>query len=105
MSKDEPQRMIEYSFWLTFDYTRQKQGSAPKSTKGEPDTTRNQRAVRCVARLPESLFMTPSVSMVMDVPHSDTPDVLANVKAAGEAFKQTLGFDVDMRISKPEFEE
>lgn len=92
------QRFVEYDFWLTFDYTGAQKGPAPRSTKNEPDTGRGQRAVKCRARLPLSLFATPSISMLMDVPYRDTPDVLANVTAAADAFKQTLGFDVEMRI-------
>lgn len=92
------QKFITYDFWLTFDYTGAAKGPAPRSTKNEPDTGRGQRAVRCTARLPLSLFATPSISMVMNVPYRDAPDVLANVTAAADAFKQTLGFDVEMRI-------
>lgn len=91
-------KFIQYDFWLTFDYTGSLKGPHPRSTKNEPHTGRGERAVRCTARLPLSLFSTPAISMVMDVPYSDTPDVLANVTAAADAFKQTLGFDVEMRI-------
>lgn len=91
-------RFVEYDFWLTFDYTGSRKGPAPRCTKNEPHTGRGERAVRCKARLPLSLFATPAISMVMDVPHHDAPNVLANVTAAAEAFKQTLGFDVEMRV-------
>lgn len=92
------QRFITYDFWLTFDYTGNSRGPAPRATKNEPDTGRGQRAVRCTARLPLALFATPSISMTMDVPYRDVPDVLANVTAAADAFKQTLGFDVEMHV-------
>lgn len=93
-----PPKFIEYDFWMTFDYTGVPKGPVPRVTKNEPHTGRGERAVRCKARLPLALFATPSISMVMDVPYSDTPDVLANVTAAADAFKQTLGFDVEMRV-------
>ncbi len=89
---------IEYEFWLTFSHAKSKQGPAPRTTKNEPPTHRMERAVKCKARLPRSLFMTPSVSMVMDVPYIEAPDVLANVDAAADAFRQTLGLDVHMQI-------
>jgi hypothetical protein len=92
------QKFVEYDFWMTFDYTGTLKGPSPRVTKNEPQTGRGERAVRCKARLPLSLFATPAISMVMNVPYRDTPDVLANVTAASEAFKQTLGFDVEMRI-------
>jgi hypothetical protein len=91
-------KFIEYDFWLTFDYNGTLKGPSPRSTKNEPQTGRGERAVRCKARLPLSIFATPSITMVMDVPYRDAPDVVANVTAATDAFKQTLGFDVEMRI-------
>ena len=36
--------------------------------------------------------------MQMDVPYIEAPNVIANVQAATDAFKQALGMDVDMRI-------
>lgn len=92
------EKFITYDFWLRFDYTGNLKGPVPIVTKGEPQTARGERAVRCTARLPLALFATPSVSMTIDVPYSETPDVLANVTAAADAFKQTLGFDIDMQI-------
>lgn len=91
-------QFISYDFWLAFDYTGSPKGPVPRITKGEPQTERGVRAVRCTAKLPLSLFQTPSVSISIDVPYQRAPDVLANVTAAADAFKQTLGFDVDLQI-------
>lgn len=92
------EKFVTYDFWLAFDYTGSAKGPVPRITKGEPQTERGVRAVQCTARLPLSLFATPSVSISIDVPYQQAPDVLANVTAAADAFKQTLGFDVDMQI-------
>ncbi len=92
------EQFVTYDFWLAFDYTGSAKGPTPRVTKGEPQTERGVRAVRCSAKLPLSLFATPSVSIKIDVPYQKAPDVVASVTAAGEAFKKALGFDVDMRI-------
>jgi hypothetical protein len=91
-------KFIYYHYWLTFGYDGTLKGSMPRVTKNEPNTGRGERAVRCTARLPLSLFATPSISVVMDVPDSGAPALIANVEVAADAFKQTLGVDVDLRI-------
>ncbi len=92
------QKFVTYDFWLAFDYSGGSKGPSPRVTKNEPSTGRGERAIKCTARLPLSLFATPSIRMVMDVPYRDAPDVLANVTAAADAFKQAIGFDIDVQI-------
>lgn len=92
------EKFVTYDFWLAFDYNGTSKGPVPRVTKGEPSTERGVRAVKCTAKLPLSLFATPTVSIAIDVPYQKAPDVVANVVAAGEAFKKALGFDIDMRI-------
>lgn len=91
-------KFVTYEFWLAFDYTGSSKGPVPRVTKGEPQTSQGVRAARCEVKLPLSIFATPSISLKVDVPYSETPDVLANFTAAADAFKQTLGFDVDLQI-------
>ena len=99
------QDTIKYDFWLAFDYTGSSKGPVPRVTKGEPQTGRGERAVRCTATLPLSLFATPSVSLTIDVDAPDRPDIEAGVRSAADVFKDKLGVDVDLVIHPVEAEE
>lgn len=90
--------MIEYQFWLTFSNNGGNKGPVPRITKGEPQTSRGERAVYCVAKLPKSLFRIPSVSINIDVKQEEQSNITAQVEAAAEAFKNSIGIDVDLSI-------
>lgn len=90
--------MIKYDFWLTFTGSSHKPGAVPKITKSEPQLARGERSARCTVMLPASLFKTPTIVLTVDVPESETPALGANVKAAVDAFKETIGLNVDLKF-------
>lgn len=98
--------MINYSFWLCFERgaTGNKFGPVPRVTKNEPQTSRNERAVKCSVKLPASLFEIPSLSFKIDVDDQERPDLEARIETAAAAFKETAGLDIDMQIHRHDAE-
>lgn len=90
---------IEYEFWLIAAHN-----GDIRLTKREPNSLgRDERAMRCCMRLPESLFLVPTLSasiVVEDAPGRQL-DFEAVSEAVGDALKQSVGVDVDLRIVPP----
>lgn len=94
--------IVKYDFWLKFGWTGGKTGPVPVVTKAEPQLARGERAARCTIELPISLFKTPSLTIAVAVPENETPELGTKVTAAVDAFKKTLGLDIDLKFVGPE---
>lgn len=83
--------------WLIFDA----RGNV-RLTRGEPDLTRHERAMRMTVRVPQALFMTPTISasLTIEAPTMAVPEI--DVVAAAEALKSVVGCDVEVRVAAPE---
>lgn len=91
---------IEYAFWLIFG----RDGSL-RMSRGEPAVGVDERAMACSAILPRALFSTPTLKATIKI-DDPAPSVFElDVKAAGEALKQTLGLDVDLQIREVSHDE
>ena len=84
---------IEYSFWLVFA----SDGSV-RFLRGEPNIGRHERAMACTARLPLSLFRTPTLKATIGVAGPEPGAFAVDVKAASEALSWSLGVDVDLQV-------
>lgn len=88
---------IEYCFWLVFD-----DGGGVRMCRRQPSLNRAERGMSCTAKLPRSLFSTPSLRAVIDITDHAPSAVRIDLAAAGEALRQAIGCDVDLRINTPE---
>mgnify|MGYP003630693929 CR=1 FL=1 len=93
---------IKYDFWLTFANNGSAKGPMPRITKGQPQAGRGERAVRCTASLPASLFAIPSISVTIDIDDQARPDIESKVRAGAAAFKESVGMDIDLVIHAAE---
>lgn len=88
---------IEYAFWLVFGAD----GSMSFS-RGQPGIVRGQRAVSCTAKLPTSLFRTPTLKMIMTVDDASAADMQIDTVAASDMLKKALGVDIDIKVNPTE---
>ena len=86
---------VNYELWLTFDYF-----GPVRVTKGEPDLSRNERAMFLKVSLPKTLFNIPSLSANVTVDDHGGPQL--DVKAIAGAVKLATGLDIDVKIISPE---
>jgi hypothetical protein len=86
----------EVSLWLIFDNT-----GGVRMTRGEPDVSRNERAMAVAVNVPHALFRAPALraTMTIEAPEPIVPPI--DLTAAASALKQSLGFDFDVRIEAP----
>ena len=87
---------IEYSFWLIFD-----DNGGMRFTRTEPGLDRNERAMSMTAKLPRSLFKTPTLSGSINVPDQTGGPISIDVGAASEALRSALGVDIDLKVNAP----
>lgn len=84
---------IEYSFWLSF-----RDDGTMRFTRTKPGVYRGERAMRCSAKLPKSLFTTPTLSATITVDDAGAAAMTVDVRAASDALSLALGVDVDLRV-------
>lgn len=88
---------IEYSFWLTFG-----SDGSMRFARGQPTTSRSERAMSCTASIPKSLFRTPTLTASIGITEEQAQAFSINVAAAAEALSLAVGCDVDLRITHSE---
>lgn len=84
---------IEYGFWLVFDSV-----GGMRFARLKPGTDRNERAIKCTATLPLSLFRTAELRATITVAAPVTGPIQIDVAAASEALKAALGVDIDIKV-------
>lgn len=87
---------IEYGFWLIFH-----DDGGVRMSRGQPNCSRDERGMKLTARLPLSLFSTPSLRAEINITDrvSDVPPI--DLSAAGEALRSALGVDVVLTLHEP----
>ena len=68
-------------------------------TRNKPLISRSERAMAVIARLPKSLFSTPTLSATLTLTDEGAGVIVVNLEAANAALKQALGVDIDLRIT------
>lgn len=91
---------IEYSFWLTFGAD-----GSMRFARGQPTTSRGERAMACTASIPKSIFRTPMLTASIGITEEQATSFNIDVRAAAEALSLAVGCDVDLRITPPAEEE
>lgn len=84
---------IEYEFWLVFDAA-----GGMRLTRAQPGIERGERAMSCTAKLPLSLFSTPTLRATIGIAEGVPASFDIDVSAVSEAIKNVVGVDVDLRI-------
>lgn len=88
---------ICFSFWLVFD----KDGSM-RMTRTEPSLDRAERSMFLSVTLPKTLWQTPSLRGHITVPgDAAAPEFTLDVATVGEALRQALGVDIDLKVHTP----
>jgi|SRR5579859_7856286 len=87
---------IEYGYWLVFGAD----GSL-RFTRTEPQASRGERAMSCVATLPRSLFRTPELRATLTVADTGAPAIEIDVNAAASALSQVVGCFVQIDVVDP----
>lgn len=88
----------QFDFWLVFDSS-----GRVRQTVREPDVSRTERKMRVSAILPKSLWSSPALRATINVTEDNhEPSYTIDLQAAGDALRETLGVDVDLRIVPPE---
>jgi hypothetical protein len=87
----------EVSLWLVFDAW----GGA-RMTRGEPDISANERAMRLSINVPHSLFKVPQLSAKIDIAGRDAPPVELDLAAIETALSDAVGAKVEITIKEPE---
>lgn len=86
-----------YGFWLAFS-----DSGRVRLTIREPDITRDERKMYVQAALPLSLWSTPALRATITVTEDDhEPQFNIDLQAAGDAMREALGVDVDIRVVPP----
>jgi hypothetical protein len=87
----------KFEFWLVFGAD-----GSMRMSRGAPSLARGERGMSCVAKLPASLFKTPELRAEITIPAEDAPSAFQiDVEAAGEALRQVVGVDIDLRVNGP----
>ncbi len=87
----------EVSFWLIFD-----SAGGVRSTRGEPQLGRAERAMSMTVKVPHSLFNVPSLRATIDIQSVEPSVPPIDLTAAADALKGALGVDIDLRVNVPE---
>lgn len=84
----------QFDFWLVFD-----SNGRVRQTVREPDISRTERKMHVSATLPKSLWSSPSLRATINVTEDNhEPKFTVDLQAAGDALRQSLGVDIDMRV-------
>ena len=87
-----------FTFWLVF-----RSNGSVRQTIREPDIARDERKMLVHADLPKSRWSSPALRATIKVTDDDhEPKFDLDLTAAGDALRQALGVDVDVRIVPPE---
>lgn len=84
---------VEYAFWLVFSTD-----GTMRFSRGQPTVHRTERAMACTAKLPRSLFKTPELRATIGISEAAPSSYHIDVEAAGEALRQAVGCDIDLRV-------
>ena len=82
---------VEYCFWLIFE-----EAGGVRITRGEPNLDRAERAVALTARLPRSLWSTPSLRATLTVEETPAPPI--DIRMVADQLRTALGGDIDVRV-------
>lgn len=88
---------IEYGFWLVFDAD-----GGMRFSRGEPSIATGERSMSCQAKLPRSLFRTPTLTATIGVSGPAPTAFHIDVEAAGAALRQVVGCDIDLQVIRHE---
>lgn len=96
---------IEMDFWLIVKRGPRKGGwptrPSVRVTAGEPNLSRDERAINLKMTLPVALFETPSITAKINV-EAPAERVEIDVPALTESVKQALGMDVEISVQEPQ---
>lgn len=87
---------IEYAFCLIFDDT-----GGVRLTRNQGSLARNERSMAVVAKLPITLFQTPSLRAQIGVNGAPPRELKIDIEAASTALRNAIGVDVDLRVIPP----
>lgn len=94
---------LEMDFWLIVK--RGPRGAWPsrpgaRITAGQPNLSRDERAINLKMTLPVALFETPSITAKINV-EAPAERVEIDVPALTESVRQAIGMDVDISVVEP----
>lgn len=84
---------IEAALFLIF-----KANGDVRMTRGQPDLSRDERALALTAKIPVALFRTPTLQATLTIDTPETPAPTIDVHAASEALRGVVGCDVDVVV-------
>lgn len=85
---------MAFEFWLVFG-----SDGSMRFTRGQPHINRNERGMKCIAKLPKALFKTPELTATISFAEGAPQDFKIDIEATGEALRHALGIDVDLKIN------
>lgn len=86
---------IEFDIWIALDGS----GGTIRTTRTEPDLSRNERAMFVTIKVPRSIFSLPLLKGEITVDDPGTGNLTAKVQHnANEALRQALGVDIDLKV-------
>lgn len=87
---------VEYGLWLVFD-----ESGGIRLTRTEPSLDRTERTMFIQAKLPRSLWASPTLRAVIDVNAGVAGAYEAKIEAAADALRGALGVDIDLKVIPP----
>jgi hypothetical protein len=101
----EASGIIALDFWLIIQRGDKRDGwpghrynPSVRVRAGEPDLSKNERAIRIEMNVPSAIFETPSLAALINIAEPGERPATIDVRAAAEAVKQAIGMDVEMRV-------
>ena len=97
---------INLDFWLIVhpgDFRAWNQRPSVRVTAGEPNLTRQERAMNLKIKLPVALFKQPTLAATIDV-ETPTQQIEIDATAVAEAVRSVIGMDVDIQVNRGEEE-
>jgi hypothetical protein len=88
---------IEASLHLVF-----KANGDVRMTRGQPDLSRDERALALTAKIPSALFRTPTLQAKLTIDAPEMPVPVIDVYAAQEALRGVVGCDVEVVVRDAE---
>lgn len=91
MTTERPDH-LEFALWLIFD----REGSV-RLVRSNPALSRTERAVSLTAKMPKSLWETPSLRAELTV--ADNGQTTVDIQAVAEAVRLAIGVDIDIIVT------